>query len=180
MRGIALFDTPIGRCGIAWGEDGMLAASLPDRSDDAIRQHLRRRAPRAGEAEPPPEVRAAIGDIQALLRGDLRGLLDIQLDMAAVPGFHARVYEVTRAIPPGVTLTYGEVAARLGEPGAAQAVGQALGANPFPPIVPCHRVLAADGVMHGFSAHGGITTKRRLLAIEGARAAAQLDLFAHG
>jgi methylated-DNA-[protein]-cysteine S-methyltransferase len=88
--------------------------------------------------------------------------------MAAVPEFHRRVYELTRAIPPGQVLTYGEVAARLGEPGAARAVGQALGRNPFAPVIPCHRVLAAGGKPGGFSAEGGAVTKLRMLEIEGA------------
>ncbi len=89
-----------------------------------------------------------------------------KLDTHGLPAFHRRVYEVTRTIPPGVTLSYGEVAKRLGSPGAARAVGQALGQNPFALLVPCHRVLSANGEMRGFSAHGGTATKRRLLAIE--------------
>ena len=73
--------------------------------------------------------------------------------------------------------TYGEIARAVGDPGAARAVGAALGANPFPVIVPCHRVLAADGALHGFSAPGGITTKRRMLELEGAPGFAQTTLF---
>lgn len=104
----------------------------------------------------------------ALLSGeDLAAPDSVPLDLSRVPPFHARVYEVARTIPPGTTLTYGEIARRLGEPGAARAVGQALGANPFAPIVPCHRVLAAGGGTGGFSADGGVATKRRLLEIEG-------------
>ncbi len=90
--------------------------------------------------------------------------------MERVPEFNRRVYAVARAVPPGETITYGEIAERIGERGAAQAVGQALGRNPFPIVVPCHRVLAADGGLGGFSAHGGVATKRRMLAIEGAGA----------
>jgi methylated-DNA-[protein]-cysteine S-methyltransferase len=91
----------------------------------------------------------------------------VRLDMAALTAFDRRVYEVVRTIPPGQTLSYGDVAARLGAPGAAQAVGQALGRNPFPPIVPCHRVLAANRRTGGFSARGGTRTKLRMLAVEG-------------
>jgi methylated-DNA-[protein]-cysteine S-methyltransferase len=94
----------------------------------------------------------------------------VALDMELVPEFDRRVYSVARAVPPGRTITYGEIAARLGERGAAQAVGQALGRNPFPVVVPCHRVLAAGGGIGGFSARGGVATKRRMLAIEGAGA----------
>jgi methylated-DNA-[protein]-cysteine S-methyltransferase len=104
-----------------------------------------------------------------LLAGESRDLTDIPLDFDdRVPEFHRRVYDVARTIKPGMTLTYGAIAARLGEPDAARAIGQALGRNPIPIIVPCHRVLAANGT-GGFSAPGGTATKLRLLAIEGAR-----------
>ncbi|RZJ10583.1 MAG: MGMT family protein, partial [Haliea sp.] len=104
-------------------------------------------------------------------------LSDIPLDMAGVPPFHRRVYEIARAIPPGRVLTYGEVAQRLGEPGAARAVGQALGHNPFAPVIPCHRVLAANRQGGGFSAGGGVSTKLRMLEIERAQFGAAPGLF---
>jgi methylated-DNA-[protein]-cysteine S-methyltransferase len=122
-------------------------------------------------------VQNAIDGIVALLRGEQRDLTAIPLNMEDVPTFHRRVYEVARTIPPGATLSYGEIAARLNEPGAARAVGQALGRNPFAILVPCHRVLAADGRIGGFSANGGIATKLRILSIEGAQASSQLALF---
>ena len=117
---------------------------------------------------PPPEIQRAIDAIVALLAGERRDLSDVPLDFESLPAFHRRVYEVARAIPPGSTISYGEIAARLGEPGAAREVGEALGKNPFPIVVPCHRVLAADGKLGGFSARGGVATKLRLLEIEGA------------
>jgi methylated-DNA-[protein]-cysteine S-methyltransferase len=166
--GFFLFDTPIGRCGIAWGERGILGVQLPEHGDAETRARLLRSCPGASEAPPPPAVRRAIEAILALLRGGAGDLSEIALDMAGVPPFHRRVYETARAIPPGATLSYGEMAARLGSPGAARAVGQALGRNPFPIIVPCHRVLAAGGRIGGFSANGGTATKLRLLALEGA------------
>lgn len=176
--GFALFDTAIGPCGIAWDERGAVrAVQLPEASARATRERLRRRCPGAAEAVPPPPVQDAIGRVTALLRGEPRDLSGVALATADLPPFHRRVYEVARAIPPGATLTYGALAARLGEPGAARAVGEALGANPFPLIVPCHRVVAADGRLGGFSAPGGTATKRRLLWIEGARAAGTADLF---
>ena len=91
--------------------------------------------------------------------------------------FDRRVYEVARTIMPGATLSYGEIAARLGTSALARDVGQALGRNPFPIIVPCHRVLAAGGKVGGFSANGGITTKLRLLTIERARTSDTPTLF---
>jgi methylated-DNA-[protein]-cysteine S-methyltransferase len=165
--GYALFDTAIGRCGIAWGERGIVGLLLPEATDGGTRARLQRRFPTGSDAVPPPEVAQAIEGITALLNGDVVDLSDVELDMEGVPAFHRRVYDVVREIPPGGTMSYGEVAAWAGAPGAARAVGQALGNNPFAIVVPCHRVLAAGGRIGGFSANGGITTKRRLLAIEG-------------
>jgi O-6-methylguanine DNA methyltransferase len=165
--GFALFDTAIGRCGVAWGERGVAGVQLPEMGERETRARMLQRFPAAGEAAPPPEVQRVIDRIAALLRGEVSDLSTIALDMDEVPAFHRRVYEAARNIPPGVTLSYGDIAARAGAPGAARAVGQALGRNPFPIIVPCHRVLAAGGKIGGFSAQGGIATKRRMLAIEG-------------
>jgi methylated-DNA-[protein]-cysteine S-methyltransferase len=115
-------------------------------------------------------IAQAIDGIVALLDGQARDLTDVPLDFdESVPAFHRRVYDVARTIRPGTTLSYGEIAVRVGEPDAARAVGQALGRNPIPIIVPCHRVLAANGGTGGFSAPGGTATKLQLLAIEGAR-----------
>lgn len=175
--GFLLFDTAIGACGIAWGEHGLVGVQLPEADETRTRARMLRRFRGAAEAAPPPDVRVAADRIAALLRGNRDDLRDIALDMSGVAPFERRVYECVRAIAPGATLTYGEVAMRLGEPGAARAVGQALGRNPFAPIVPCHRVLAADGRSGGFSAQGGVATKLRMLDIEGARIGAEPGLF---
>jgi methylated-DNA-[protein]-cysteine S-methyltransferase len=164
----ALFDTAIGRCGIAWSDSGIAAVQLPERDDEATRSRLRNRCPGALEGHPPPGVREIIDRITRLFLGEPVDLTSAALDWDGLPEFHRRVYDVARTIPPGATLTYGDIAGRLGDPGAARAVGQALGRNPFPIIVPCHRVLAANGQLGGFSAAGGSSTKRRLLTIEGA------------
>jgi len=165
-HGFTLFDTAIGRCGVAWSDRGLVGVQLPEASTAATRERMLQRFPAAGETAPPPKVQIAIDGIVALLRGESNDLSAIALDMEGVAPFHRRVYETARSIPPGKTLAYGEVAARLGAVGAARAVGQALGHNPFPIIVPCHRVLAAGGKIGGFSAHGGTATKRRMLALE--------------
>jgi len=177
VTGFSLFDTSIGSCGIAWGEHGLKGVQLPEADEVRTRARMRRRFPDAPEVAPPPEVHAAADRIAALLRGERDDLRDIALDVSHVPPFERRVYECVRDIVPGATLTYGEVAARLGEPGAARAVGQALGRNPFAPVVPCHRVLAADGRSGGFSAQGGVATKLRMLQIEGVRIGAERGLF---
>ncbi len=170
----AIFDTAIGSCGIAWGDRGVVGVLLPEGSEAATRARLRRRFPGTDEAVPPTDVACAIVGIQALLRGEAADLGGVALDLDGVPALARRVYEVARTISPGATLTYGEIAARLELPGAARDVGHALGQNPFPLVVPCHRVVAAGGRLGGFSARGGAVTKRRLLAIEGAIAP---DLF---
>ena len=175
--GFAFFPTPIGTCGIAWGEAGVRGLQLPQAREADTRSRLQRRFPRAVEQAPTPAVRRAIDGIAALLAGESVDLSDVPLDMDGLPSFHCRVYEVARQIPPGRTLTYGEIAVRLEEPGSARAVGEALGSNPFAIIVPCHRVLAAGGKPGGFSAHGGVRTKLRLLAIEKARLHDEPDLF---
>jgi len=175
MYGYTFFDTALGRCAIAWGERGIAAIELPASEDKATLRRLRSALPGVSEQPPPPAVADAIGAIVRLFEGEPDDLATVVLDMDEVPEFQRRVYDVARTIPPGETLSYGEVAARLGEPGAAQAVGRALGRNPFPIVVPCHRVLAANGALHGFSAPGGIETKRRMLAIEGAGAPTLFD-----
>lgn len=164
-----VFETPIGSCRIWCGVRGITRVHLPEGARDEGAEP----GP-VSDVEPPSEVSHAIEGITALLRGDPVDLLDVPLDMDGVPEFHRRVYELTREILPGQTTTYGELAAALGEPGAARAVGQALGRNPFPIVVPCHRVLAAGGKAGGFSAPGGVTTKMRLLEIEGAADGARL------
>ena len=175
--GHTLFDTAIGRCGVAWAPAGIVAVQLPEASPEATRARLLRKARGAPEAVPPPAVRRAIDEMTALLEGARHDLAWVPLDLDGVPPFERRVYEAIRLVGPGSTITYGELAARLGEPGAAQAVGQALGRNPFPIVVPCHRVLAAGQRSGGFSGGAGVPTKLRMLEIEGALAADALPLF---
>lgn len=163
----ALFDTAIGHCAIAWTASGIAGIGLPEASAPVVRTRLVQRFPAAVESAPPAEITRAIDAIRSLLRGEDVDLSGIPLDMNGVPEFNRSVYEITRTIAPGRTLTYGEIAARVGTPKDARAVGQALGRNPFPIVVPCHRVVAADGRMHGFSGPGGVTTKLKLLELEG-------------
>lgn len=168
-RGFACFETPIGTCAIAWGRAGITRVQLPFRSPDETRQRLQNHYPEATEMLPPPGVDLAIRDIGRLLSGEAEPLARITLDMSSLPEFYVRVYEHTRTVTPGRTTTYGAIARALGQPGASRAVGRALGENPFAIVVPCHRVLGADGKAGGFSASGGVTTKLTLLTIEGAR-----------
>jgi methylated-DNA-[protein]-cysteine S-methyltransferase len=167
--GFTLFETAIGCCGIVWSERGVVGVQLPERSEDATRHRLQRRFPAAHGATPLTDIQRAIDDIVALLGGELRDLTYVAIDTAGMADFNRRVYDIARTIPPGATLSYGEIAERLGDRGLARDVGQALGQNPFPVVVPCHRVLAAGVRVGGFSAPGGIVTKLRLLTIEGAQ-----------
>ena len=178
MTQYALIDTAIGFAGIAWNEAGLVACHLPEREAETARRGFLRRFPDADEGPVPPGLAATVAGIQALMRGEKADLSDAPLDLSRTPEFHARVYEIARRIPAGETLTYGEIAVQLGDKLLARDVGQALGKNPWPIVVPCHRVTAAGGKPGGFSARGGVSTKLKLLGIEGAAAAAQADLFA--
>jgi methylated-DNA-[protein]-cysteine S-methyltransferase len=172
-----LFDTAIGWAGLVWGERGLVGVHLPERDPQGVRRGLLRRFPEASETAAPDDLAPVIEAIGTLMRGENADLSAAVLDLARVPEFNAKVYEIARAIPPGETLTYGEIAVRLGDKLLARDVGAALGQNPWPIVVPCHRVTAASGKLGGFSARGGQHTKLRLLAIEGAPVAAQTDLF---
>jgi methylated-DNA-[protein]-cysteine S-methyltransferase len=176
-QGFTLFETAIGTCGVAWNERGLIGVQLPQSEGGDPAARLARRYPEAVEAVPPQDVRNAIAGMRALLMGEPRDLREVVLDDAAIAPFNAQVYEIARAIPPGKTLTYGEIARQLGDVSVSRAVGQALGANPWPIVVPCHRVLAAGGKKGGFSAPGGADTKLRMLEIEGALAPETLPLF---
>src|SRR4051812_23314039 len=159
------FETAIGTCGVRWSERGLTEVLLPGR------------AVPSGERDVPADIAAAVAAVVALLEGEPRDLRDIALDERGLDDFRRRVYDATREIGPGATATYGEIARAIGTPDASRAVGAALGANPFPIVVPCHRVLAATGALHGFSAPGGIATKRRMLEIERAPGFTQVALF---
>ncbi|HVQ10218.1 MAG TPA: methylated-DNA--[protein]-cysteine S-methyltransferase [Allosphingosinicella sp.] len=176
--GFALFSTAIGRCGIAWSGAGIVGLQLPEASDAAAARRLRQRFPSLAPAIAPAAIEAAIARIAAFLSGASDDFASLPLDESAIGDFDRAVYRAARAIPSGSTSTYGAIATGLGDPSLARAVGQALGRNPWPIVVPCHRVTGADGKMGGFSAPGGRATKLKLLEIEGALAAESLPLFA--
>ena len=163
----ALFETAVGRCAVAWTPRGIASVQLPEADDATARARILARHPDALETAPSGDAKRAVAAMRAHLAGKLDALDGVELDFAEVPLFHRRVYEALRRVGPGHTIGYGELAERVGSPGAARAVGQAVGKNPFPVVVPCHRVLAAGARAGGFSAYGGLETKRRLLAIEG-------------
>jgi methylated-DNA-[protein]-cysteine S-methyltransferase len=176
-RGYTVFDTSVGRCGIAWGDAGVLGVQLPEAREIETRRRLFQLFPDARELRPPPEIQSAIEGIAALLRGKAADLSDVRLDITGIPPFNARVYDFTRSIPRGETMTYGEVASRLRASGALHSVAQAIAKNPFMIIVPCHRVLEAGGYADRISANGGSISKRRLLSIEGAGSPNSKTLF---
>lgn len=175
--GFALFSTVIGPCSIAWGERGIVGVQLPERDEALTRARVQASFPALAESLPPTSVQEAIDATTAMLAGAPLDLLEIVLDEEGVPEFDRRVYAIARRIRPGETRTYGEVAEELGGKGLARAVGQALGRNPFAPVVPCHRVLAAHNRTGGFSAPGGALAKMRMLHNEGARPTGTASLF---
>jgi methylated-DNA-[protein]-cysteine S-methyltransferase len=174
----AFFDTRLGLCAIVWDSRGIAGTQLPEAGRGAAVRRLQRRFPDAHAGRPTPAIAEAMARIEAVLGGARDDFADLALDWRTVSGFDRAVYRQAQAIPRGETITYGALAARIGEAGQARAVGQALGRNPWPIVVPCHRITAADGRMGGFSAPGGRTTKLKLLEIEGALGAESLPLFA--
>ena len=170
-RGYSIFDTMVGRCGIAWGQAGIVGVQLPEAREIETRRRLYQLYPDAREQRPTPDVEIAIEGIVTLLRGEPADFSGVTLDMAGLHAFNQRVYQLTQAIPRGETRTYGEIATRLGASGAVHSVAQALARNPFVIIVPCHRVLEAGSYADKISPHGGSISKRMLLSIEGARSA---------
>jgi methylated-DNA-[protein]-cysteine S-methyltransferase len=173
----AIFDTAIGRCGIVWSERGINAVQLPMGSEEKTRNRIHQRYGDLAEAPPSAEVRRAIEGMVELMDGKPNDLRDVVLDLDEVPEFHRGVYDIARSIPPGKTMTYGDIAKKLGGVELSRDVGQALGRNPCPIVVPCHRVLAAGGKPGGFSANGGVVTKLKMLAIEGAAVNHTPNLF---
>jgi methylated-DNA-[protein]-cysteine S-methyltransferase len=176
-RGYTIFDTSIGRCGIAWGHAGILGVQLPEAREIETRKRLFDLYPDAREMRAPLNVEFAIEGITALLRGEPSDLSDVTLDMIGMHAFNQRVYQYTRTIPRGETRTYGEVAASLKFSGAENSVAQAIARNPFVIIVPCHRVLEAGSYADKISPHGGVISKRRLLSTEGAGSPSSRTLF---
>lgn len=177
-QGFAIFDTAIDPCGIVWGDHGIVGVQLPEATEARTRNRLQKRFRNACEASPPPKIAAVIENIVSLLDGAKTDFSSTPIDIKTLPEFNRRVYEVTSSIPSGATMTYGEIAAKLGEePQVARDVGQALGENPVPLIIPCHRVLAANGKPGGYSGSGGVKTKLRLLTIEGVKLSSEPSLF---
>jgi methylated-DNA-[protein]-cysteine S-methyltransferase len=172
-----IFETAIGWAAIVWGPSGLAGACLPEPDASGARRLARKRFPAAEEAADAGGFESIVEGVQALLRGEPADFSEAPLDLERVPAFDARVYAITRTITAGETLTYGAIARRIGDRFLAREVGAALGRNPWPIIVPCHRVTAAGGAIGGFSARGGAQTKLKLLRIEGAPAAGQADLF---
>ena len=168
--GTIAFETALGRCGVGWSDIGITGVLLPGAR--GVPGHLAEDA-----RDLPAFVRRAIDGMQAVLAGEPDDLRDIPLDDRPIDDFRRAVYAATRQIPPGSTRTYGQIARAIGRPDAARDVGVALSRNPTPILVPCHRVVAASGALTGFSAPGGLQTKRRMLELEGAPGYGQLSLF---
>ena len=171
-----LFETPLGLCGIGWSDQGypgpeisVTAFQLPEANAAETEARISRKCGARNSSAPPQQIGEIIRRVRQHLEGAAQDFRDVIVELGTIGEFAARVYQATREIPAGQTATYGELARALGQPGSARAVGQALGKNPIPLIIPCHRVLAAGGKPGGFSAYGGRATKAKMLAIEGAK-----------
>lgn len=176
-----LFDTAFGPCGLAWSEDGLTRLQLPERDRPATEARLKRGIEAPSQSQPTAFVSRAIVSLQRYFAGRRIDFADLDLDLSGLAPFHARAYQALRRIGWGETVTYGELAKQLDSPGAARAIGQAMGRNPLPIIIPCHRVLAGGRKIGGFSAYGGALAKERLLTMEGVRLGQEaplLDLMA--
>ncbi|MEZ0303060.1 MAG: methylated-DNA--[protein]-cysteine S-methyltransferase [Hyphomicrobiaceae bacterium] len=165
----AVFDSAIGTCGVAWSDAGVTRFQLPEASPEATEKRLQGGPDGPSRQAPPPAVAHAIADLQRYFAGKKVDFTVVEVDLEGVPPFYVRVYEIARQIGWGETATYGELAARVGSPGAARGVGQALSRNPVAVIIPCHRILASGNKVGGFSAFGGSVSKERLLALEDVR-----------
>jgi methylated-DNA-[protein]-cysteine S-methyltransferase len=176
-RAYAIFDTAIGRCGIVWSNSGVVAVQLPEAREIDTRRRIFMANPEAREQRPSENAELAIEGIAALLQGSDPDFSEVSLDAGGVHGFHRRVYEATCTIPRGETRTYHEIAKALGASSAAHSVAQAIAENPYVLIVPCHRVLEAGNYADRLSPYGGVISKRRLLALEGAHPVASKTLF---
>ena len=170
-----LFETPLGACGIAWKEQEtsrippvVTFFQLPEATRSLTDTRIAGSSGGRKARVPPPLIAGIIKKVQKHLHGDVQDFLDIVVDLDGAGPFARQVYEAVRKIPAGRTMTYGEIATVMNRPTAARAVGQALGRNPIPLIIPCHRVLAIGNKPGGFSAHGGLETKAKMLEIEGA------------
>ena len=176
-RAYTIFDTAIGRCGIIWSSTGVVAVQLPEAREIDTRRRIFAVHPEAREQQAPLNTELAIEGIVALLQGSDPDFSDVSLDAGGVPAFNRRVYEYSCSIPRGETRTYQEIAKALGSSGAVHSVAQAISRNPYMIIVPCHRVLEAGGYADRISPYGGVISKRRLLALEGAHPIASKTLF---
>jgi methylated-DNA-[protein]-cysteine S-methyltransferase len=166
-----VFDTAIGTCGVAWSARGLVAVQLPERDRAATERRLISRCGSSGAAAPPPEIAALISDIARYLDGERIDFSAVPVDLSGLDPFRRKLYETMRALPWGTTTTYGALAHTIGltQWEGARDVGEAMGRNPVPIVIPCHRVLAAGQKLGGFSAPGGAATKAKLLALEGVR-----------
>lgn len=176
MVHVSLFPTALGNCGIVWDGETVIATSLPEASPEATEHRLVAQTG-ATKASPPEAIQRAIDGMTALLEGERPDLSAISCDFRNSDAFAQQVYALTRDVGPGETTTYGAIAKKLGDVQLARSVGQALGRNPIPIIVPCHRIVGADGKLVGFSADGGVSLKLRLLDIEKAQIGDAPSLF---
>ncbi len=167
-EGWHIFASPVGPIGLAWNRRGVCRVVFGSMETEAVARELQDVCPDLAEVKRPSAVvREVFKRIGGLVRGKPDDLRDIPVDLSGSSEFSRKVLRTLRGVKPGQVITYGQLAAKAGRPGAARAVGRIMGANPVPIIVPCHRCMGADGSLTGFSTAGGTALKARLLFIEG-------------
>ncbi|MEO9340108.1 methylated-DNA--[protein]-cysteine S-methyltransferase [Mesorhizobium sp. SB112] len=169
VTGSAVFETTLGWVGIAWSDEGLARLQLPESDRAGTERRLARTSNGVAASEPPPKMALLIGKLRDYAAGRQVAFDDFPVDLSGIDAFRLAIYDAARKLKYGETVTYGELASRAGHAGLFRETGQALGANPVPIVVPCHRILAAGNLIGGFSAPGGSTTKERLLLMEGVR-----------
>jgi methylated-DNA-[protein]-cysteine S-methyltransferase len=172
LPGRAVFETALGFMALAWSKTGLVRLCLPEKTRDAAERRLLRlagQATAAGDHTPPPWITALIADIRRYADGDDVDFSDVPVDLAGIDDFRRDIYAAARNLHYGETTTYGGLAEKAGRKGLFRETGSALGANPIPLVIPCHRILAAGGKIGGFSATGGSNMKEKMLVLEGVR-----------
>ncbi len=162
------FSTSLGICAIAWNRAGIVSFCLPEASENYMQMRLKKiTGSNSASKSLPLWVKKLIRKVKAHINSNLQDFLDIPLNLKGCTDFQLSVYYIAQKIPAGKVITYGELAEAIGRPKAARAVGNALGKNPIPLIIPCHRIIASSGKLGGFSTYGGLRMKKALLASEG-------------
>ncbi|HTV70586.1 MAG TPA: methylated-DNA--[protein]-cysteine S-methyltransferase [Rhizobiaceae bacterium] len=164
-----IFETALGWMAVTWSAEGLTRVWLPERERESVLRRVEKREANLPDAPLSPVIAAVVESLKSYAAGEEVDFSTVPLDLSGIDDFRLAIYDAAKALHYGETVTYGELAKRAGHPGLARETGAALGQNPLPIVVPCHRILAAGNKIGGFSAPGGSRTKEKMLAMEGVR-----------